>query len=381
VQIADGSVERPAVKLPDLSQDNTAQTTVEEPEWATQPTKKATAPILPRALSDITPTGDREVTTSIALGKQKSDFDERQKTPLPLPPPEDVTNVKRAPVRTRVSGSFQATVAPPIEQLPVVAVRPLTAQTAPLGGAFAERELASKQRSSAFVITAVSMLLAGVVFGGFAWWWQQRNAEVAAAEKAVTVPPAAAPPAPAAAAAPPPPAAAPPQPVAAPPAGKSWACPKDMVLVELRSIRFCIDRDEEQQKSGAPHAGVPFEYAAEACKLVGKRLCEAKEWELACRGENLSSYPWGGKPLPDKPCNLGPDRQIDSVGTHERCVSASGARDMAGNVAEWDAEGQLRGGSAMSTGDGRCSRPMLKKEGRTLEDVGYRCCADLSAAP
>ena len=51
---------------------------------------------------------------------------------------------------------------------------------------------------------------------------------------------------------------------------------------------------------------------------------------------------------------------------------------MAGNVAEWVAEGQLRGGSALVSGDGRCSRPLKLTADRPLDDAGFRCCADAS---
>jgi formylglycine-generating enzyme required for sulfatase activity len=149
-----------------------------------------------------------------------------------------------------------------------------------------------------------------------------------------------------------------------------------MILVEGKE-RFCIDVDEAAGPDHQPRVGVAQAAAASACAAQGKRLCFGREWELACRGPNHASYPWGGKPSSSNQyCNLGPGRTIRPVGSFERCISASGARDMSGNAAEWVAEGQLRGGSALVTGDGRCSRPLKLTANRPLDDAGFRCCAD-----
>jgi formylglycine-generating enzyme required for sulfatase activity len=150
-----------------------------------------------------------------------------------------------------------------------------------------------------------------------------------------------------------------------------------MILVEGKDQRFCIDADEAAGPDHMPRVGVTQAQAEAACTSQGKRLCFGREWELACRGPNRASYPWGGKPSSSNMyCNLGPGRAIRPVGSFAECTSASGARDMAGNVAEWVAEGQLRGGSALVTGDGRCSRPLKMTDDRPLDDAGFRCCAD-----
>ena len=101
-------------------------------------------------------------------------------------------------------------------------------------------------------------------------------------------------------------------------------------------------------------------------------LCTGDDWEAACRGAGAASYPYGGSFLAGV-CNLG-SGTVGTPGTRGDCQSASGALDMAGNVAEWVAEGGIRGGSALRTHDGRCSRPERRPAEGFAEDVGYRCC-------
>jgi hypothetical protein len=188
--------------------------------------------------------------------------------------------------------------------------------------------------------------------------------------------------APRAAVAPPPADAAPPPdaaaPDAAPPARALSPCPPAMVLVQARPS-FCIDTFEAPGEGKVPATGMKLEEASAACTAAGKRLCSGAEWERACRGQNRDSYPWGDSYAPDR-CHLraGDDARPVPAGQFKDCVSASGAHDMSGNVAEWVEEGEVRGASASDGRDGRCSRAVGHKPG---PDVGYRCCAALVGAP
>jgi len=229
--------------------------------------------------------------------------------------------------------------------------------------AFTERALDANRQKLKLLAIAVA-LVAGAA--GLVYWWQHASQGGSVTPHVAVAP------------APPPRPVAPPRPapapVAAPPTGP---CLAGMILVEAKDQRFCIDVDEASGAEHMPRTGVTLSDAMTACGAQHKRLCAGREWETACRGPNRASYPWGYKPSTSNIfCNLGPGRVISPVGSFDKCISASGAHDMSGNVAEWVAEGQLRGGSALVNGDGRCSRPLKVTPDRPLDDVGFRCCAD-----
>lgn len=106
--------------------------------------------------------------------------------------------------------------------------------------------------------------------------------------------------------------------------------------------------------------------AAAACEAAGKRLCSAKEWSMACRGEPAVTYGYGSKFEPGR-CNVGRphllsrlygenpnawryDEHFNSplllkepkflapAGQFEGCSSSVGAHDMVGNLHEWVAD-------------------------------------------
>ncbi len=141
-----------------------------------------------------------------------------------------------------------------------------------------------------------------------------------------------------------------------PPAGDGRGrCPADMVL----SGSVCIDRYEAPNVKGrSPYA---FRTASEGeawCKARDKRLCTDVEWERACRGRTGTKLPYGNEHEPgrcadDKPWlspnwpvlathpNPAATREADRLydadpsGQRPGCVTADGAFDMTGNVAEW----------------------------------------------
>jgi hypothetical protein len=132
----------------------------------------------------------------------------------------------------------------------------------------------------------------------------------------------------------------------------------------------CVDPYEAPGKSHVPATGLTARAAADACAARGLRLCTPAEWRQACAGtERVIADPGA--------CNLGHGAVIAAGGAFERCVSAIEARDMAGNVAEWVADGTALGASALDGGDGRCDGgPRTAAADATFADVGYRCCGD-----
>ena len=85
-----------------------------------------------------------------------------------------------------------------------------------------------------------------------------------------------------------------------------------------------------------PVVGVGWYEADAYCRWAGKALPDERQWEKACRGEDGRAFPWGNEsPLPS-------DANLDFV--NGGCVdvaafpsgdSATGCRQMIGNVWEW----------------------------------------------
>ncbi len=97
-----------------------------------------------------------------------------------------------------------------------------------------------------------------------------------------------------------------------------------------------IEYYELEEFSDHPVINVTWEQAAAYCAWAGRRLPTEQEWEKAARGENGQFYPWGDGAAISEVANFRLFQEgTTEVGSYERNTSPYGAKDMAGNVAEW----------------------------------------------
>jgi formylglycine-generating enzyme required for sulfatase activity len=157
--------------------------------------------------------------------------------------------------------------------------------------------------------------------------------------------------------------------------------------------------------------------AAAACEAAGKRLCAADEWEVACRGPDATTYPYGAErqrgvcndagrprhPVAEATQRLGLsadrmwyegmdhplinqlDRTLRQTGELKGCTNGFGVFDMVGNLHEWieDPDGTFRGGFYMDTQiNGEGCDYATTAHGQDYHDysTGFRCCLDAEPA-
>lgn len=85
--------------------------------------------------------------------------------------------------------------------------------------------------------------------------------------------------------------------------------------------------------SEIPSANITWFQAQEACANAGKRLPTSAEWQVGANGT-----PDPGPDNGTTDCNTASDGEASLSGGRSSCVSARGAFDMIGNLAEWVAD-------------------------------------------
>lgn len=192
------------------------------------------------------------------------------------------------------------------------------------------------------------------------------------------------------------------------------ACPAGMLLVEMETLSFCMDRYEFTNEDyiglnpyytydssygfsmipDGPVVNVEFDSADNTCRKAGKRLCTVSEWQAASGGYKRLAYPYGNA-YDSSRCrtHVDPNELMESAvvaaGSLDSCVSSYGIYDLSGNAAEWVVKpfiverdtngapyrhfaGGYWGSKAMS-GTASLYRTTLDKR----KDIGFRCCKDI----
>jgi hypothetical protein len=159
-------------------------------------------------------------------------------------------------------------------------------------------------------------------------------------------------------------------------------CPKGMAHVQLGDASYCIDIYEWPNKKGVrPAAYVSLYQAADSCFSVGKRLCTADEWFLACSGPFSSVYPYGNS-YEERAC-VTADTMVHKSGGKAECRSYFGLYDMSGNLQEWtdtrssenDRFNYVAGGFWSSGIKSSCRERRYSYYSQNRHNpVGFRCC-------
>lgn len=155
-------------------------------------------------------------------------------------------------------------------------------------------------------------------------------------------------------------------------------CSEDMVsVIDSQGHAFCIDRYEWPNLSGEkPLTGVSWVEAKMHCTDAGKRLCNSKEWETACRADTKTVYPYGDVYLKKRCPTEG--RSVWKSGLFPEC-NKFGIYDMLGNSWEWveKSDGEYRqmlGGSYLSGSGGYCGLAVEGTVATRADETGFRCC-------
>ncbi|MBN2724643.1 MAG: SUMF1/EgtB/PvdO family nonheme iron enzyme [Deltaproteobacteria bacterium] len=197
-------------------------------------------------------------------------------------------------------------------------------------------------------------------------------------------------------------------------------CPDGMALI---NDIFCIDKYEASRPDATfsnpgtdnsmaqsvpdviPWTNTSLQDASDACQNAGKRLCTPEEWELVCRGTELSEYSYGNDYNPttcngiDSFCFCGPGSSCESAdvcpfahcyqtcgasfhyvqtGQFPDCTNSFGVFDINGNVWERVQGGAGRGGAYNCSDSERLHKCSYIADWGTspISNFGFRCCFD-----
>ncbi len=167
-----------------------------------------------------------------------------------------------------------------------------------------------------------------------------------------------------------------------------FACPDNMEPVLYNNLRFCIDKYEWPNKRGVIPASYINKYEADdSCRAIGKRLCDATEWEVACGGSASYNYPYGNE-YETRTCNTENDK-VTASGIMDECRSGYGVYDMSGNLREWtttkseknSSHYKVYGGYWANSSSSKCNMTQYSffPENRFIH-IGFRCCMDAPPA-
>lgn len=161
-------------------------------------------------------------------------------------------------------------------------------------------------------------------------------------------------------------------------------CPSDMEYVKVGSSEFCIDKYEWPNRKGAlPRSYISVYHAMDSCYSVGKRLCSADEWSLACSGPYSWPYPYGQK-YEHYACATA-DTAVPVSGSKPECRGFFDVYDMSGSLAEWTSTRALEnrnfyyveGGFYQSGPQSGCFDKRYSYFPQNKHNpVGFRCCKD-----
>jgi hypothetical protein len=164
-------------------------------------------------------------------------------------------------------------------------------------------------------------------------------------------------------------------------------CQEGMAHVSVGEASFCVDIYEWPNKSNVrPTAYVSLYQASDSCFSIGKRLCTADEWLLACSGPYSTLYPYGNS-YEERACATA-DTVINRSGEKVECRSYFGLYDMSGNLQEWtDTRASENGRFNYVTGGfwksgikSSCKERRYSYFSQNRHNpVGFRCCKDVES--